>query len=116
VAPIKALWLLPIIAIGFASKHRRSTDSAFILICIAAAIALTTVGVDWSRMAGYGFPAILISLKLILASPRPGWTDRALTGLFVVNLLIPSYRVGLNAGIRTKRGLYRGILQLITSR
>jgi hypothetical protein len=112
----KALWLLPIVAIALAAKQGESTDSAFILICIAAAIVLTTVGVDCSRMAGYGFPAILMSLKLIMASPRPRWTDRALSGLFVVNLLIPSYRVGLNAGIRTKRGLYRVIHELITSR
>ena len=112
----KALWLLPVVAIGVSLKRGSSSDVVFIMLCIAAMLVLTTVGVDCSRMAGYAFPAILIALRAILSSPRSPWTGRALAGLFALNLLIPSCSVGLNVGVGTRPGLYGTFWRFITMR
>jgi hypothetical protein len=110
----KALWLLPIVAVFLGLKQRWSKDIVFIFFCLAAVFVLTTVGVDCTRMAGYGFPAILMALRLILCVPGTQWTNRALSGLFLVNLLIPSFSVGLNVGKTSRPGLYRGVWRFLT--
>ena len=104
-AAFKALWVVMLWAASSAFPLKRS-EAAFILIVIGAGILMTFSAVDTSRLMGYAFPALLVSLAVLKESASNRTGRLVLAFLFAVNLLIPSVYVGLNSGMRTFRGLY----------
>lgn len=108
----KALWLLPVLALWHSVRQEKYNDGLFIVGAIAAGIMVTFIGVDTSRLVGIAFPGILLSLKVINDN-RKIISSHALSALFVINIIIPSFYVGLNTGIILRPGLYMRLFQLI---
>jgi hypothetical protein len=102
----KALWAVLVWGVAAAFRSARRSEAWFMIATVGAAVLMTFSAVDTSRLMGYAFPALLMALSVLKdgISSRPG---RAALGIvFALNLLIPSVYVGLNAGVRTFRGLY----------
>lgn len=103
----KVLWLLPGMAIVKGRANAR--DLQFMILCIGGGILLAAAGVDTSRMVGFAFPAFLVALACITKSGAEGQSDRPLAMVFLINLLIPSFAVGLNTGLSLGPGVYRAL-------
>lgn len=106
----KLLWVVMLWAASSAFPSRRS-EAWFILAVIGAGILMTISAVDTSRLMGFAFPALLVSLSVLTESASPRTGRRVLSLLFGVNLLIPSVYVGLNSGMRTFRGVYGRVVR-----
>ena len=111
-AAFKALWVVMLWAASSAFPSKRS-EAWFILAVTGAGILMTISAVDTSRLMGYAFPALLVSLSVLTESASIPTGRRVLSLLFGVNLLIPSVYVGLNSGMRTFRGLYGRLVRLM---
>lgn len=82
-------------------------DLIFMLACAAAGILMTVFGVDTSRLMGFAFPGFLVALAVVTKYLEQGKAKRLLIPLFIVNLLLPSFNIGLNSGIEFFPGLYQ---------
>lgn len=102
----KALWAVMVWAVAAAVPSGRRGEAFFILATVGAAILMTLSAVDTSRLMGYAFPALLVSLAVLTDSASSPTGRRILSLIFGLNLLIPSLYVGLNAGVKIFRGLY----------
>ena len=111
-AAFKALWAVMLWAASSAFPSKRG-EVRFIVAVIGAGVLMTISAVDTSRLMGYAFPALLVSLALLTdpASNRTG--RRILSALFAVNVLIPTVYVGLNSGMRLFRGIYGRMVRLL---
>ena len=106
----KLLWL----AIGGALVDARHARRARAFVAVAALLPLLTlpIAVDGSRMVGFGFLGVLAALELFARHA----SRRVLVALAALNLLIPSFYVGLNTGPRLEPGLYRSAVGLFLPR
>lgn len=111
-AAFKALWVVMLWAASSAFPSRRS-EAWFIVAVIGAGVLMTFSAVDTSRLMGFAFPALLVSLAILKDSVSSRTGRLILSSLFAVNLLIPSVYVGLNSGLRTFRGLYGRIVRVL---
>jgi hypothetical protein len=91
----------------------RRSEAWFIVAVIGAGVLMTFSAVDTSRLMGFAFPALLVSLAILKDSVSSRTGRLILFSLFAVNLLIPSVYVGLNSGLRTFRGLYGRIVRVL---
>ena len=110
----KALWAVMVWAAVSAFLSGRRGEAGFILATIGAAVLMTLSAVDTSRLMGYAFPALLVSVAGLKNSVSSRTGRRMLALLFAVNLLIPSVYVGLNAGVKILRGLYGRWIHLLS--
>jgi hypothetical protein len=109
----KALWILIVWAIIVAFRSGKVEDAMFIVVTILAGILMTLSAVDTSRLMGFAFPALLISIS-VLKNTIFSKSGKLVFGLiFLFNLLIPSVYVGLNAGVRSFRGFYGRYFEFI---
>jgi hypothetical protein len=102
----KAVWLLPIGAALLAACRRWYAEVWFILACVAAGLFMTLLGLDTSRLVGFGFPGVLVAICVIRQGLSEKVCNRFLSIVLLANLLIPSWCVGLNAWIVVHPGLY----------
>jgi hypothetical protein len=102
----KALWVLPVMAAAIEFRRRAWKSAGFIVCCLGAGVLMTLLGVDTSRLAGFAFPAILVSLPILCRRYGPDKAPAFLSMVFLVNLLIPSVYVGVNTGAVVRSGLY----------
>jgi len=108
----KALWAIIVWGGAAAWRSGRRSEAGFIIVTVGAAFAMTLSAVDTSRLMGYAFPALLISIEE-LKRDSLGKGSVWLKILFALNLLIPSVYIGLNAGIKTFRGAYGQMYQAV---
>lgn len=105
----KAVWVLAIVGAVLAVRRRWNADAGFILASLAGGLGITLLAVDTSRVAAYGFPGVLAAIAVI----RHGLPEKISRWLFsivlLVNLVIPSFYVGLNCWIDTRPGLYKAL-------
>jgi len=111
----KVVWVLPALSVYIGIKRRQWRNVVFVSLCGCVAVLMTFLGVDTSRMAGWAFPAVFISLQTIHSHLAPRQASRLLSSVFLANLLIPSFRVGLNSGIVVRGGGYSYLYDLIMS-
>ena len=111
----KAIWILFLIAVWISVRKHLLHDLIFMLACAAAGILMTVLGVDTSRLMGFAFPGFLVSLAVVTKYLEPGKAKRLLIPLFVVNLLLPSFNLGLNSGIEFFPGLYQFLYDWMAS-
>jgi len=102
----KAVWGLLILATGLALLCRLYGDAIFIAGCVFAGLLITFLGVDTSRHMAIAFPAVLVALESIGKHMPQRSADRTLSIVFLFNMMIPSFYVGLNMGIVLRPGLY----------
>jgi hypothetical protein len=106
----KALWILIITALIILLKTNQFRVAIQIMLLLSGSLIMTMAGVDTSRLMGWSFISVLLSVKTIYAAncyiPR-----KFIHSIFIVNILIPSLYVGLNSG-----GLYYfpGLYNLLT--
>ena len=103
----KALWLLPVVALYIDIKRKYWKNVLFLGLCLFIAVLMTFLGIDTSRMTGWAFPMILVSLQVIYTYFEPRVVSRFLSVVFLINILIPSFYIGLNSWISFRHGLYR---------
>jgi hypothetical protein len=81
-------------------------------------LLMTILGVDTSRLFGFTFPMILLSLKILKNKPMTWFERKTLSVILLLNLFLPSAFIFLNAGVGVDSGvyawLYNGILHLVT--
>jgi len=111
----KLLWIFILWAGAVAWMKRSYRPLLFIGGCSSAAIFMTFLGVDTSRLCGYAFPALLFSLSLLEKNVLiQNSSKKMLVNLvFFFNLLIPSYYIGLNSEAFIKPGIYSDIYLLM---
>jgi hypothetical protein len=107
----KLLWIFILWASAIAWMKRMYRPLLLIVGCVSAAVFMTVVGVDTSRLCGYAFPALLFSLSLLEKNVlSQNSSKKMLVNLgFLFNLLIPSYYIGLNSEAFVKPGIYSDI-------
>ena len=112
----KLLWIFILWASAIAWMKRIYRPLVLIGGCVSAAVFMTFLGVDTSRLCGYAFPALLFSLSLLEKNVLiQNSSKKILVNLvFFFNLLIPSYYIGLNSeAINKPGGVYSDIYLLM---
>jgi hypothetical protein len=96
---MKLLWLVVGIAL-YKLKAERKVIAGF----IAIALFFTVVGVDTSRLMGFGFLGLLLSFYWVKRDSlvRPTW----LRYIMIANLLIPSFYIGTLSGLELINGIF----------
>jgi len=107
----KTLWLLFGWAIIVGIHLKLFDDVKFIIANIFAAIFMTFLAVDTSRLMGYAFPGLLVSLLVLKNKISNTLSNNVLSVIFLLNLIIPSVYIGLNGGVFTWPGVYGWIFQ-----
>lgn len=108
----KALWILLIFGTVLALRHKLFADAVLIIGCIAAALVMTAMGVDTSRLMGYAFPGLLVAISIIKSIPSK-ISKQVFSIIFLANLGIPSFNSVLSSGIALPPGLYELLYYLL---
>lgn len=95
----KLLWI-PILAAAVIFRKERM----LILGLVSIAVGFTLIGVDTSRLMGFGLIALLTALYLF-KEQKPD-VHRWYPALLTVNIIIPSFFIGTNIGIALVNGFY----------
>ena len=103
----KAVWLLITIGMIMSWRSKQFGEAGFILACVLTGILMTVLGTDTSRLMGFAFSSALVANKSIRSNFAKTQANRLLSIIFIINLLIPSFNVGLNIGIFFSPGLYQ---------
>ncbi len=107
----KLLWILIVWAVAILLAKREFRLSTQIILLLASGAAMTFLAVDTSRMMGWSFYGLLLSLKVIHEAGKPP-VEKITNMIYLANLLVPSAYVGLNLGMLLPPGLYLQIWQL----
>lgn len=102
----KVLWIAFVTAIWVSLKKRLFQDGIFIVACIGSGLLMTILGVDTSRLMGFAFPGILIAISVIQNQLEVKKSHQLLGTLFLLNLVAPSFYIGLNGWIEFYPGIY----------
>lgn len=111
----KLMWLFIALGAIYALIKQEWRDALFIVGTISAALGLGLLAVDVSRLAGFGFPALLVALPYAISRMRANRMNILLSIIFAGNLLLPSFYVGLNSGILLRPGLYEQLYWLMVN-
>jgi hypothetical protein len=103
----KALWIVIFAGIVLGIRHKLHSETKFIIFTTLAGFVMTCLAIDTSRMMGFAFPALLVALSVINQVLPARTRQRLITVIFLLNLLIPSFGVELNAQIGFAPGLYQ---------
>jgi hypothetical protein len=101
----KLFWIVNGVAVVKAWKSGGRRDALFFVTALLLPLAILPFAVDASRLAGFGFAGMLLALKFVL--DRGMISPVAMTVFSILNLIIPSFYVGLNSGIVLQPGLYK---------
>jgi hypothetical protein len=107
----KLLWILIVWAVVLLVAKRDFRSSTQIILLLATGAAMTFLAVDTSRLMGWSFYGLLLSLKVIHEAGQPR-IGRMAIAIYAANLLVPSAYVGLNLGMMLPPGLYLWVWQL----
>jgi hypothetical protein len=114
----KILWLIVFWAVVQAYRSRMYRDIIYISGLFGMGLLMTILAVDTSRLFGFTFPMIFLSLKILENKPMTRFERKTLSIILLLNLFLPSAFVCLNAGVVVDSGvyawLYNGILNLVT--
>ena len=102
----KAVWWLLILAMVLALRRRLYREAIFMAGCVFAGLLITFLGVDTSRHMAVAFPGVLVALETIGKHMPQRTGNRIFSVVFSVNMIIPSFYVGLNMWIELRPGLY----------
>jgi len=108
----KALWILLIFGMVLAFRQKLFADAMLIIGCVVAALVMTGIGVDTSRLIGYAFPSLLIAISIIKTNPNK-ISKQIFSLIFLANLCIPSFNSVLSSGIAFPPGLYELLYYLL---
>ena len=111
----KATWLLVAVAAVMSIHEREWEDASFLICSVCIGIFMTFLGVDTSRLVGFAFPMVLVAIPIIRRHLAPRSARRLLSGVLLLNLLIPSFYLGLNTELWVQRGLYGFLYSLVIS-
>lgn len=103
----KALWVAALLGIALGFHQKRYVEAKFILFSMLAGILMTFLGVDTSRLMGFAFPGLLAALSVIHQTLPGRLRQTFFTVLFLLNIALPSFTVGLNAQVAFAPGLYQ---------
>lgn len=96
----KFLWL-----ILFAAIYSMKSMRTFLLAILFCSFLFTLGGVDTSRLMGYAFLALLPAFYVV--KKYSILSDRSLQLFLWLNILTPSFYVGINAGVVSFNGIYQ---------
>jgi hypothetical protein len=101
----KALWLLIITALVISFRKKQNKMAMQIILLLSASLIMTLAGIDTSRLMGWSFIALLLSVKIIYT--ENSYIPIAFSHIiYMVNIVIPSLYVYLNSGVVNFPGLY----------
>jgi hypothetical protein len=109
----KLFWLVVVAALVVALRKNMVQVAIALLVIVTAPLVLIAIASDASRIAGFGFFALLIALVVLTAqSPM---NKRYLMTLVIANLILPSGYVDLHsgAGIQILPGAYNLVTTLV---
>lgn len=111
----KLLWVVLFWGMVLAWKLKNIRDFGFMTMTVLASLLMTALAVDTSRLIGFTFPALLVALSIITQyTPQ---RKQLLSILFLINLIIPSFNLGLNIdllkSINWSSGLYERLYSWI---
>jgi hypothetical protein len=108
----KLFWLVVVAALAVALRKNMVHVAIALLVIVTAPLALIAIASDASRIAGFGFFALLIALAVVTA--HAAIHKRHLTTLAIANLILPSGYVDLHsgAGIQILPGAYNLVTTL----
>ncbi len=110
----KGLWIFVPWALVLLVRARRYNEALAILAVLAGVLAMVFNVRDTSRLAGYMFPAILASFVAVVRQVRIPEGARIVSALLALNLLIPSFWVGVQPfRLQLGNGLYAVATDLV---
>lgn len=110
----KMIWVIFVWAIIVGIQTEMWGDVKFILANIGTGILMTILAVDTSRIMGFAFPGLLISLSVLKNKISTGFSKRVLATIYLSNLFLPSIYVSLNVGPVMLSGLYKSYYSFIS--
>jgi len=110
----KMIWIIIVWAIIVGIQSEMWEDVKFILANIGTGILMTILAVDTSRIMGFAFPGLLISLSVLKNKISTDFSKRVLAIIYLFNLFLPSIYVGLNSGAIMPFGLYKSYYSFIS--
>lgn len=102
----KLLWIYMIFAEISLLTHKKYKRFLMILFLLMAGVCLTLLGVDTSRLMGWSFIALLLSMETLYQTSTM-FPESVNKYIFGANLIIPSLYIGLNTGLVFTFGLYK---------
>lgn len=101
----KLLWVFIIWALVLLFRNKNNWMALQIIALLGSGLFMTFLAIDTSRLMGWSFYALLLSIKVIHDNAEPQ-SRKLSNAIFLFNLLIPSAYVGLNLGMLLPPGLY----------
>ncbi len=105
----KALWGVIFAGIALGIRHKFHREAKFIIFTTLAGLLMTFLAIDTSRMMGFAFPGLLIALSVIRQTLPRRTIQRFYASIFLLNIVIPSFSVELNAQVGFAPGLYQRV-------
>ncbi|MFZ5908591.1 MAG: hypothetical protein ACOYYU_01075 [Chloroflexota bacterium] len=105
----KALWAVIFSGIALGIRHKLHGETKFIIFTTLAGLVMTCLAIDTSRMMGFAFPGLLAALSVIRQTLPRRTIQWFYVFIFLLNIVLPSFSVELNAQIGFAPGLYQRI-------
>ncbi|MBC8504821.1 MAG: hypothetical protein ISR58_07790 [Anaerolineales bacterium] len=102
----KLLWLFIIFSFLYLIKVNQKKKALLISLLVLSSIFMTLLAVDTSRLVGWSFIGLLLSVQTIHRMTLKGWRKKILNSIYIVNLMIPSIHYSLNVEPKWSKGLY----------
>ncbi|MBD1895367.1 hypothetical protein [Coleofasciculus sp. FACHB-129] len=102
----KLLWIITLYILWILWRQGETLLVSAIACIIAFPISTMFLIVDTSRNVGYGFFGMLIAFAILIREEKVFPGHLILFYMVILNIIIPSYYVGLNTGFQTYMGLY----------
>lgn len=111
----KLFWIVVIAASWFALTNRMFRDGFVMLALVLIPMALIPIASDTSRLAGFGFFGVLMTLLVVESHQL--LSKRQLQFLAIANLILPSCYVDLHSGegMQLLAGAYRVVYMTLGS-
>jgi hypothetical protein len=101
----KLFWIFPIGAAYLALRNNDIRCALALFIILLAPLVTLPLAVDASRLVGFGYMSMMLSLLLLQKNSILSARRRHI--LAMVNLTVPSCYVGLNSGVNLLPGAYK---------
>jgi hypothetical protein len=111
----KLLWAVIVIALVILLQNKQIKLALEISLLLLCALFLTFLGVDTSRHFGWSFYALLLSLRVIKDWDKRDQIVKPMNVIFILNLFVPPYFVGLCGHHLNEKGIYTQISKLLQS-
>ncbi len=104
----KALWFFVIIGLVLLWQKKEYKPLLLSVLLLLSSFGMTFLAVDTSRIMGWSFIALLLTVKAVHQANEKVWIKKSLNIVYVANLLIPSVYIAVNIHPIWFTGLYRG--------